>query len=462
MRESLIVFIAIPVTLALTLTVFYLYGYTLNRITLFALIFSIGILVDDAIVVVENIVRHLRLPANAGPAWCRGRGRGGGRSRQPDDPRHLAVVAAILPMAFVGGLMGPYMRPDPDRRHAPRWSSRCWSPSSSRPGRPCAFCRPRDGRPRRRAREISSPGSIAASWAPLLHQAAAALGLSRRRRGVLLLASLALVYIQFVKVKMLPFDNKSEFQVIVDMPEGTTLEETARVTSALAAATFGRSPRWSNFQTYAGTASPYQLQWPGAPLLSAPRRRTSADIQVNLLPQGRAQRCRATRSPSASAATARADRRAGTGAASKWPRCRPARPCCKRWSPKSTARPTDGTPRAPADANDLIEQTHGVVDVDWYVEDDQPKQRFVVDGEGRAARHLRGRRRAHAAHRLPAARRPASLHSHAEKEDVLIRGAPDRRRQRSDLRAQLAALKLRHASGGTLVALGESGAHRER
>jgi multidrug efflux pump subunit AcrB len=113
LRESLIVFIAIPVTLALTLTVFYLYGYTLNRITLFALIFSIGILVDDAIVVVENIVRHWRMHAN--------------QERPPFDVAleavdevgnptilaTLAVVAAILPMAFVGGLMGPYMRPIP-------------------------------------------------------------------------------------------------------------------------------------------------------------------------------------------------------------------------------------------------------------------------------------------------------------------------------------------------------------
>ena len=112
-RESLIVFLAIPVTLALTLAVFYLYGYTLNRITLFALIFSIGILVDDAIVVVENIVRHWRMPVN--------------RLRPPfevaieavdevGNPTILAtltVIAAILPMAFVGGLMGPYMRPIP-------------------------------------------------------------------------------------------------------------------------------------------------------------------------------------------------------------------------------------------------------------------------------------------------------------------------------------------------------------
>ena len=81
-------FTAIPVTLALTLTVFYLYGYTLNRITLFALIFSIGILVDDAIVVVENIVRHCAPAGEPRPSACAGRRRGGGRGRQPDDPRH--------------------------------------------------------------------------------------------------------------------------------------------------------------------------------------------------------------------------------------------------------------------------------------------------------------------------------------------------------------------------------------
>src|SRR5579864_8491474 len=113
LRESLIVFIAIPVTLALTLTVFYLYGYTLNRITLFALIFSIGILVDDAIVVVENIVRHWRLPENAGLPPHVIAVRAVAEVGNPTILATLAVIAAILPMAFVRGLMGPYMRPIP-------------------------------------------------------------------------------------------------------------------------------------------------------------------------------------------------------------------------------------------------------------------------------------------------------------------------------------------------------------
>src|SRR5690606_27921861 len=112
-RESLIVMLAIPSTLALTLLVFYLYGYTLNRITLFALIFSIGILVDDAIVVVENIVRHLRMPGAKAKGLVQVALEAVDEVGNPTILATWAVIAAILPMAFVGGLMGPYMRPIP-------------------------------------------------------------------------------------------------------------------------------------------------------------------------------------------------------------------------------------------------------------------------------------------------------------------------------------------------------------
>src|SRR4029079_19145260 len=112
-RESAIVAIAIPSTLALTLLVFYLYGYTLNRITLFALIFSIGILVDDAIVVVENIVRHFHLAQNKGRNWSVIAVEAVREVGNPTILATFAVIAAVLPMGFVGGLMGPYMRPIP-------------------------------------------------------------------------------------------------------------------------------------------------------------------------------------------------------------------------------------------------------------------------------------------------------------------------------------------------------------
>ena len=112
-RESGIVGVAIPATLALTLLVFYLHGFTLNRITLFALIFCIGILVDDAIVVVENIVRHFHLPHNKGRGWAMIAVEAVGEVGNPTILATFAVIAAVLPMAFVGGLMGPYMRPIP-------------------------------------------------------------------------------------------------------------------------------------------------------------------------------------------------------------------------------------------------------------------------------------------------------------------------------------------------------------
>src|SRR5207248_9310107 len=112
-RESGVVLLAVPVTLALTLAIFYFYGYTLNRITLFALIFSIGILVDDAIVVVENIVRHWRMQVNRNRPPVEVAVEAVDEVGNPTILATLAVVAAILPMAFVGGLMGPYMRPIP-------------------------------------------------------------------------------------------------------------------------------------------------------------------------------------------------------------------------------------------------------------------------------------------------------------------------------------------------------------
>ena len=270
-RESLIVFIAIPVTLALTLAVFYLYGYTLNRITLFALIFSIGILVDDAIVVVENIVRHWRMPAN--------------RERPPfevaieavdevGNPTILAtltVVAAILPMAFVGGLMGPYMRPIPIGASAAMVFSLLvafivtpWAAVRIlKPGHAAAHGEREDLLTRfyRRGHGqdfCTRPRCAGAFWPAWW---------------LLLLGSVSLFYFQFVKVKMLPFDNKSEFQVIVDMPNGTTLEETARAADALAPR-HARSARGGQSADLRGHRVALQLQRPGAPLLPAPAVRT--------------------------------------------------------------------------------------------------------------------------------------------------------------------------------------------
>ena len=231
-REAAVVLTAVPVTLALTLFVFYLYGYTLNRITLFALIFSIGILVDDAIVVVENIVRHARM---AGACDRESLTLCGvlavDEVGNPTILATLAVVGAILPMAFVGGLMGPYMRPIPIGASAAMMFSLLVALIVT----PWAAVR------------LLSRGSAHAEVPEdrltlAYRRVMGTIIGSARARGVffggvaaLLVAAVVLVPLQIVTVKMLPFDNKSEFQVIIRMPEGTALEETGRVTGALAA-----------------------------------------------------------------------------------------------------------------------------------------------------------------------------------------------------------------------------------
>ena len=296
-RESLIVFTAIPVTLALTLTVFYLYGYTLNRITLFALIFSIGILVDDAIVVVENIVRHTHLPAQSRTAAGRVAVEAVDEVGNPTILATLTVIAAILPMAFVGGLMGPYMRPIPIGSHR-----RDGVLADRRVPRHAVGRRPpAEARPRSHGHDHSEDRmtrSTAGAWTALLHVPVLRYGFLALVT-VLLLGSMALVHVEFVKVKMLPFDNKSEFQVIVDMPEGTTLEETARVTRHWPRQTF-EQPEVVNVQTYAGTAAPYNFN--GLVRHYFLRRGRQHGRHPGEPPrQGRARPARATRSPSRSA-----------------------------------------------------------------------------------------------------------------------------------------------------------------
>ncbi len=228
-RESVVVLTAIPVTLALTLFVFYLYGYTLNRITLFALIFSIGILVDDAIVVVENVVRHARMAGehrDLRDIAIRAVDEVG----NPTILATLTVVAAILPMAFVGGLMGPYMRPIPIGSTAAMLFSLVvafvvtpWAAVRVLKQH-AAHAHTQEDRMTRLYRRVMNP---------LVQR-------SRLRYGflalvaVLLVIAVAFVPLGWVTVKMLPFDNKSELQVIVRMPEGSPLETTAGAAEALA------------------------------------------------------------------------------------------------------------------------------------------------------------------------------------------------------------------------------------
>ncbi len=443
-RESGIVAIAIPVTLALTLAVFYLTGYTLNRVTLFALIFSIGILVDDAIVVVENIVRHVRLPENRGRPAAQVAVEAVSEVGNPTILATFTVIAAILPMAFVRGLMGPYMRPIPVGATA----AMLFSLLVAFVVTPWASVR--------LLRREGGHGPEGEGWTTRLYRRAMdrLLHVPAWRYGflllvvLLLLGSLSLFPLKWVQVKMLPFDNKSEFQVVIDLPEGTTREQTAQATREIAEVV-AKVPEVEHYQMYVGTAAPYNFN--GLVRHYFLRSGSNeADIQVNLVPRGDrkaqshdiAKRVR----PLVQAVAARHRARV------KVAEVPPGPPVLQTLVAEIYGPDAEGRLRVAGTVREILERTPGVVDVDWYVEDPQPKYRFVVD-PGKAA--LNGVTAEQVAQTLRLAVEGSVaglLHEPRAKEDVPIllrlpRG--DRSRVES-----LKALRLA-GRGGSLVPLGE-------
>jgi multidrug efflux pump subunit AcrB len=445
LREAGIVFAAIPVTLALTLATFYFYGYTLNRITLFALVFSIGILVDDAIVIVENIVRHARMPHNQGRRLAEVTIEAVDEVGNPTVLATLTVIAAILPNAFVGGLSGPYMRPIPVVASAAMGFSLLVAVVVT----PWAAIRMLGSAGRRANHdgEDRLTRVYRRVMRPLLHHTTARYGFLALVT-VLLLGSVALVGAGFVKVKMLPFDNKSEFQVIVDMPEGTTLEETARVATDLAAVV-QKQPEVVNVQTYAGVASPYNFN--GLVRHYFLRRGpTVADIQVNLVEKSArklqshdiAKRVREQLVPVAER----------SGARIKVAEVPPGPPVLETIVAEVYGPTQQGQIGIAGQIRDIFGKSAGLVDVDWYVEDDQPKHRIRIDREKAALNGITDQDVTRALRLASTGDSAYLLHAADEKEDVpiTVRLA---RASRSDVE-RLKNLKLR-GIGGSLVALGE-------
>ena len=390
-RESLIVLLAIPVTLGLTLLIFYLYGYTLNRITLFALIFSIGILVDDAIVVVENIVRHMGLPSCRRKRLLQIAVEAVDEVGNPTILATWAVIAAVLPMAFVSGLMGPYMRPIPVGSSAAMLFSLIvafavtpWAalkilkghvhhdPSSQ------AFI----DAPLTDEEDALEEAMPATVFTRLYERVMRPLIEKRNLRYIFLgiiilatLASMALVGIGAVKVKMLPFDNKSEFQVIINMPEGSTLEQTARVSKEMAAS-IRVEPEVRDYQVYVGTASPFNFN--GLVRHYFMRSGSAvADLQINLLPKDerKAQSHDIARRIRPRLALI-AQHYGASIAVAEVP---PGPPVLQTivaeiYAPTQLARLALAT-----QVKSILSSSLGVVDVDWYVEKEQSKTILHVD-----------------------------------------------------------------------------------
>ncbi|HEX9857092.1 MAG TPA: efflux RND transporter permease subunit, partial [Paracoccaceae bacterium] len=259
-RESIVVAIVIPVTILLTLFAAWIMGYTLNRVSLFALIFSIGILVDDAIVVIENIARHWGM--KTGKSRIDGAIAAVAEVGNPTIVATLTVVAALLPMLFVSGLMGPYMSPIPANASAAMIFSffvaviiTPWlmvkiagRADMAAHGHDDAYGGHPGGMLGRIFATVARPllASKARSLSFLLITAALSFG------------SLTLLYTKDVTVKLLPFDNKSELSVVIDLPEGASTEATDRVAQDVARVVLGL-PEVIAAQTHAGTAAPFNF-----------------------------------------------------------------------------------------------------------------------------------------------------------------------------------------------------------
>ncbi len=251
-REAMVVAIVIPVTILLTLFAAWVMGYTLNRVSLFALIFSIGILVDDAIVVIENIARH----------WGMGDARPRAQAAvdavaevgNPTIVATLTVVAALLPMLFVSGLMGPYMSPIPANASAAMVFSFFVAVIIT----PWLMVKIAG-----RAKLAHHSGH---GWMERVYIAVARPILATRRRSLMFLlitaalsfGSLGLLYTKHVTVKLLPFDNKSELAVMIDLPEGAATEATDALAQEVARVALGLA-EVTSVQTHAGTAAPFNF-----------------------------------------------------------------------------------------------------------------------------------------------------------------------------------------------------------
>lgn len=426
-RESLVVLLAIPSTLALTLLVFYLYGYTLNRITLFALIFSIGILVDDAIVVVENVVRHIRMSSNHNRPLTQIALEAVDEVGNPTILATWAVIAAILPMAFVGGLMGPYMRPIPVGSTAAMLFSLIIAFSVT----PWAAIRVLK-RHLKSEQEMPDAEQSAHTFehdvpddffTRLYHKVMEPLLDSVLWRwtflgGIfaLLLASMALVGLGLVEVKMLPFDNKSEFQVIIDTPEGSSLEQTTRIAQDMADA-IRLEPEVRDVQIYAGTSGPFNFN--GLVRHYFMRQGPNvADIQVNLV--GKRDRSDQSHDIAKRVRPALAEIAAKHNTAIAVAEVPPGPPVLQTIVAEIYG-PDPGQRLAFAEAvKNIMSQTPGVVDIDWYVQNPQTKKRFVVDKD-KAALHGITEEEVTAALLIATRGMPAGLiHLPDEREDVLI------------------------------------------
>ncbi|MEZ4842087.1 MAG: efflux RND transporter permease subunit [Flavobacteriaceae bacterium] len=374
-RGGLVVFFSVPLTFALTLFSYYMLDYTLNRITLFALVFVVGIVVDDSIIIAENMHRHFkmkRLPFKQAAIFA---------INEVGNPTILAtftVIAAILPMAFVSGLMGPYMSPMPIGASIAMMLS-LFVALTVTPYLGYHLLREKD------KQDHKDDHGLETSWiykfykkfeTPLLE--------SPKKRWiflgttvVLLIGSILMFFTKSVAVKMLPFDNKNEFQVVIDMPEGTTLERTATVAKEISQY-LSTVPEVVDYQNYVGTSAP--ITFNGLVRHYDLRGGSSvADIQVNLL--HKEDRSKQSHDIAKEVRPEIQKIAAKYGANVKVVEVPPGPPVLSTLVAEVYGPDYEKQVDVANQVKHILETTDDIVDVDWMVEADQTEYKLQVDKE---------------------------------------------------------------------------------
>lgn len=411
-RGALVNFMSVPITFALTLLVYFLFDYSLNRVTLFALIFVTGIVVDDSIIIAENIHRHFSM------------------KRQPKlqaaitavsevgNPTILAtftVIAAVLPMIFVSGLMGPYMSPMPIGASLAMIFSLLVALIAT-PWLSYRLLKTEDGG--HEEYDITKTPYYRVFntiLSPLIDS-----GLKRWMAfgvvGLMLLGAMALVPLKAVQMKMLPFDNKNEFQVIIDMPEGTALEETGRVAQEISA--YLRTvPEVESCQYYAGTNAP--INFNGLVRHYYLRHGDNmADIQVNLVDKGE----RSDQSHDIAKRVRQGVQEIGLkyGANAKIVEIPPGPPVLSTLVAEIYGPTEKERIELARKVKEIFAETPGVVDVDWLVEDDQEVYDLVVDQKKAAFRGVSVEQIAQTLRMSVAGMDVGALHAQPDLEQVTI------------------------------------------
>lgn len=380
-RGGLVVFLSVPITFALTLLSYYMLDYTLNRITLFALVFVTGIVVDDSIIIAENMHRHFkmkRLPFKQAALYA---------INEVGNPTILAtltVIASVLPMAFVSGLMGPYMSPMPIGASIAMILS-LFVALTITPYLGYIFLREKGSKVEENNFEVDETKAMKETFIykmydrferPLIE--------SRVKRWsflgitiLLLLGSMSLFFTKSVAVKMLPFDNKNEFQIVIDLPEGTTLERTSMVTKEISQYLSTR-PEVVNYQSYVGASAPitfnglvrhYDLRGGS----------NMADIQVNLTDK----KDRTIQSHDIAKLFRPTIQEIGSkfNANVKLVEVPPGPPVLSTIVAEVYGPDYNKQIEVAGEIQNILKNTNDIVDIDWMVEDDQTEFEFVIDKE---------------------------------------------------------------------------------